>query len=91
MLYNPYNPQIQNTQMNMFVPVHSDYEVVNYPVAPGNSIYFKHETEPLIYIKTMGMSQFDMPKMTRFRLVEENMNTPTVNSASVVGECVPLI
>lgn len=64
-----------NPQETIFIPVHSDAEVINYPVAPGNSVYFKHETEPRIYIKSMGLSQFDTPKITRYKLVEEPMET----------------
>ena len=75
------NPQMpmprtfMNTQETIFIPVHSDMEVVNHLVAPGNTVYFKHETEPRIYIKSMGLSQFDTPKMTRYKLVEEPMET----------------
>lgn len=64
-----------NTQETIFIPVHSDVEVLNHLVAPGNTVYFKHETEPRIYIKSMGLSQFDTPKITRYKLVEEPMET----------------
>jgi len=64
-----------NTQETIFIPVHSDAEVINYPVAPGNSVYFKHENELIIYIKSMGLSQFDTPKITRYKLVEEPMDS----------------
>ena len=90
----PMNNQFQNQPMisrnymtpqeTIFIPVHSDLEVINHPVAPGNSVYFKHETEPKIYIKSMGLSQFDTPKVIKYRLEEEslvvNANT-TDNSA----------
>lgn len=75
------NPQIPmarnylNPQETIFIPVHSDAEVVNHLVAPGNTVYFKHETEPRIYIKSMGISQFDTPKITRYKLVEEPMDS----------------
>lgn len=64
-----------NPQETIFIPVHSDVEVLNHLVAPGNTVYFKHETEPRIYIKSMGLSQFDTPKITRYKLVEEPMDS----------------
>lgn len=91
------NNQFQNQQMfptrnfltpqeTIFIPVHSDLEVINHPVAPGNSLYFKHETEPRIYIKSMGLSQFDTPKITRYKLVEEPMDSANSTSNTTQEE-----
>lgn len=67
---NPSEPVIQRT--NELIPV-SDKEVArNYPVALGNSVSFKDENAPFIYIKTMGFSQFDKPKFEVLRLVKED-------------------
>jgi len=79
-------PQIQN---GGFVTVHSESEARNYPVAPGTSVTFKHETEPYCYEKTMGFSQFEAPRFEKFRLVKEeepeapqNKETPAPAYAS---------
>lgn len=68
-------PQIQN---GGFISVRSEMEARNYPVAPGNSITFKDENTPYVYVKTMGFSQLDRPVFERFRLVKEE-ETPTQN------------
>lgn len=62
-------PQIQN---GGFISVQSETEARNYPVAPGNSITFKNENTPYVYVKTMGFSQLDRPVFERFRLVKED-------------------
>ena len=54
------------------ISVRSENDARNYPIAPGNSVTFKDENAPYIYIKTMGLSQFDSPTFERFRLVKEN-------------------
>jgi hypothetical protein len=40
-------------------------------MAPGNSIMFKIESEPIVIEKTMGFSQLDSPVVTKYRLVKE--------------------
>lgn len=60
--------QIQNTG---FVMVKDVNEAMNYPVAPGNSVTFKNETQPYIYTKTLGFSQLDQPIFETFKLVKE--------------------
>lgn len=92
-----FNNQFQNQQMfptrnyltpqeTNFIPVHSDVEVINYPVAPGNTVYFRHETEPRIYVKSMGLSQFDTPKVTRYKLLEEPMDSANSSSNTTQEE-----
>lgn len=61
-------PQIQN---GGFFPVNSENEARNYPVAPGNSVTFKDENLPYIYVKTMGFSQLDRPVFEKFKLIKE--------------------
>ena len=76
-MYNPYqtfNPQNyqQNYQQNGgFVSVRNEMEARSYPVGFGNSVNFKDETAPYIYVKTMGLSQFDTPVFEKYRLVKE--------------------
>ena len=98
MAYNPYygtagyNPvwfqqtapqnQIQN---GGFVSVRSEQEAFNYPVAPGNSITFKDEGQPYVYVKTMGFNQMEPPVFKKYRLVEEE----NLNAAPNVAEKQP--
>ena len=79
--YNPnaYLQQMQNQQMQQptiqqsgFVLVQSEQEARAYPVAPGNSITFKDESQPYCYVKTMGFNQLDRPTFERYRLVKED-------------------
>lgn len=61
-------PQIQN---GGFVIVKDVNEAMNYPIAPGNSVTFKNESQPYIYTKTLGFSQLDQPIFEVFKLVKE--------------------
>lgn len=69
------NQQIQQPtiQQSGFVLVQSEQEARAYPVAPGNSITFKDESQPYCYVKTMGFNQLDRPTFERYRLVKEEM------------------
>lgn len=67
--------QAQQIQQSGFIPVPSEEVARNYPVAPGNSVSFKNENAPYVYVKTMGYSPLDMPTFEKFRLVKED-NTP---------------
>jgi len=69
----PQNNQPVQQQPNRsdFVLVRSEDEARNYPVAFGNTVTFKHENEPYMYTKTMGMSQLDRPVFERYKLVKE--------------------
>lgn len=84
------NQQMQQAQQNQqpaiqqsgFVLVQSEQEARAYPVAPGNSITFKDESQPFCYVKTMGFNQLDRPTFERYRLVKEDspvtaQNAPT--------------
>ena len=63
-------PQLSNQTMM----IATEEEVMKYPIAPGNTIPFKIDGQPLIIEKSMGMSQFDSPKYERYRLVKEGQN-----------------
>lgn len=84
----PYYPQYYQPQMNQvpqmptqnpnqgrsdFVVVRSEDEARNYPVAFGNTVTFKHESEPYMYTKTMGVSQLDRPIFERYKLIKEQI------------------
>lgn len=64
--------QPQQIQNGGFISVHNIQEAINYPVAPGNSVTFKDENSPYIYVKTKGFSQLEEPIFKKFRLIEEN-------------------
>lgn len=53
------------------IPVRNEFEARNYPIALGNSLTFKDESAPYVYVKTMGFSPFDKPNFEKFRLVKE--------------------
>ena len=86
---NPYQQNFQQgfqqtnqIQSGGLVSVRSVEEAYNYPVAPGNSITFKDETQPYVYTKTKGFSPLEQPVFEKYRLVKvdetNNMaqNTP---------------
>jgi hypothetical protein len=91
------NQQMQQAQQNQpvqqptiqqsgFVLVQSEQEARAYPVAPGNSITFKDESQPYCYVKTMGFNQLDRPVFERYRLVKEDSLATAQNApASVDG------
>lgn len=66
---------------NSIINVRDENEARNYPVAPGNSITFKDENTPYIYVKTMGFNQLDSPSFERFKLVREDI-PPNVENTS---------
>lgn len=68
----PQQGQPQQIQNGGFVSVRSRAEAQGYPVAPGNSVTFKDETAPFVYVKTMGFSSLDRPTFEAFRLVKED-------------------
>lgn len=79
MAYYPYqiNPFVQQQQpQQAFVSVRSEQEAMSYPVAPGNSIVFKDESQPFCYVKSMSYNQFDRPTFDRYRLVKEEVSEP---------------
>lgn len=69
----PQQMQQPAIQQSGFVLVQSEQEARAYPVAPGNSITFKDESQPYCYVKTMGFNQLDRPTFERYRLVKEEM------------------
>ena len=87
--YNyPYYPTQSNaypTQMNVnptqptqiqdggFVSIPSEEMVYSYPVGMGKCVTFKVEGKPIILEKSMGFSQFETPRIKRYRLVEEEV------------------
>lgn len=73
-------PQYQMPQQKPqtgFVVVGTEDEALKYPMAPGNSIMFKVESQPIVIEKTMGFSQLDSPVIAKYRLVKEDAPEPT--------------
>lgn len=75
-------PQIQNGGL---VSVRNIQEALNYPIAPGNSVMFKDESSPFIYVKTKGFSQLEEPIFEKYRLVKEEQPQTVNNAESVVN------
>ena len=65
----PTQPQYQS---GGFMVIPSEDMVKNYPVAPGNCVTFKIEGKPVVMEKSMGFSQFESPRIDRYRLVKED-------------------
>ena len=80
MYYQQPQPQQHNQQIQNggFVSAPSMDYARSYPVAPGNSVTFKIESQPYICTKTLGFSQLDQPIFEVFKLVkEEHAEAPT--------------
>lgn len=78
MQYQPQaQQQMQQPQQQMqiqnggFVPIRDESMVYSYPVEFGKCVTFKVEGKPIVIEKSMGFSQFESPKIERYRLVKE--------------------
>ena len=78
--------QPQQIQNGGFISVHNIQEAINYPVAPGNSVTFKDENSPYIYVKTKGFSQLEEPTFKKFRLIEENDTQQQENTTTATEQ-----
>ena len=74
MTYQSQPLQIQNGGL---ISVRNEMEARNYPIASGTSITFKDESQPYVYVKTMGFSQLDRPTFEKFRLIKEDATETT--------------
>ena len=73
-MFNNFYPQMTpQYSQNGLVSVQNESEARSYPVGYGNSVMFKDETQPYIYVKTMGCSQLEQPKFEKYRLVKETV------------------
>ena len=75
-IQQPVQTQQPEIRQNGFIRVKDEAEVDAYPIAPGNSVTFIHETEPFVFVKTLGFSQFDHPVKEKYRLVKETPEEP---------------
>lgn len=78
-------PQPMQIQNGGFVSVRSAQEAFNYPVALGNSVTFKDETAPFIYVKTRGFSQLEEPIFEQFQLVKVDNTQKAVDPAQTTS------
>ena len=76
-------PQIQN---GGFISVRSAQEAFNYPVALGNSVTFKDETAPYIYVKTRGFSQLEEPVFERYQRVKVENQQKSAETVPITNE-----
>lgn len=65
-MYPTYYNQNQQSQVG-FMSIRGRDIAVNYPIAPGNTIFFKDELAPYVYVKTMGYSPLDRPTLETYR------------------------
>ncbi len=78
----PYYNQNQSSQVG-FMSVRGRDIAVNYPIAPGNTIFFKDETAPFIYVKTMGYSPLDKPTLDIYKREDLTVSPVTESKPSV--------
>lgn len=78
-------PQPMQIQNGGFVSVRSAQEAFNYPVALGNSVTFKDETAPFIYVKTRGFSQLEEPVFEQFQLVKVDNSQKATDPAQTTS------
>ena len=83
--YQQYQQAPQTIQNGGFVSVRSAQEAFNYPVALGNSVTFKDETAPYIYVKTRGFSQLEEPVFEQFQLVKVDNSQKVAESAQITS------
>lgn len=81
----PVQNQQQQIQNGGLVSVRNIQEALNYPIAPGNSVMFKDENSPFIYVKTKGFSQLEEPIFEKYRLVKEEQPQAINNTENIVN------
>ena len=62
----------------------------NYPIQRGNSVTFRDENLPYIYIKTLGFGQLDLPVFEKYRLVKENAQIAQIQPEKVTDDTLPI-
>lgn len=71
---------LQQQSQSTFVSIPNEDMVNTYPVGPGNCVTFKVEGKPIMIEKSMGFSQFDSPKIERYRIVKEEITPINVDT-----------
>lgn len=75
-------PQQMQIQNGGLVSVRSAQEAFYYPVALGNSVTFKDETAPFIYVKTRGFNQLEEPIFEQFQKVDNTQKAAEPEQAT---------
>jgi hypothetical protein len=65
--------------MGFFVPVANENVARNYPVGYGNTVVFKDENSPRMYVKAMGYSQLESPIFEKYVREEDKPISDDVN------------
>lgn len=68
--------------MGFFVPVANENVARNYPVGYGNTVVFKDENSPRMYVKAMGYSQLESPIFEKYVREEDKPISDDVNEKS---------
>lgn len=68
--------------MGFFVPVANENVARNYPVGYGNTVVFKDENSPKMYVKAMGYSQLESPIFEKYVREEDKPISDDVNEKS---------
>jgi len=81
-------PQQVPQQMNNggVISIPSEQDARNYPVAPGNSVIFKDETQPYLYVKSMSFNQMEQPTFEKYRLEKESVEVVPQSSYATQNE-----
>lgn len=74
--------QPQTQPQTSFLSIPNEEMVNTYPVAPGNCVTFKVEGKPIVIEKSMSFSQFDSPRIERYRIVKEDV-APIKNEVKI--------
>ena len=73
------NPAPTMPKMDVFVPVANEDVAKNYPVGYGNTVIFRDENSPKIYVKAMGYSQLESPIFEKYVREEDKPISDDVN------------
>lgn len=65
-----------------YIPTANTQEMLNYPIAPGQSATFICESERKLYVKSRGFSPFDAPVVEEYDIVKRG----DVNAQPAQGE-----
>lgn len=83
------NTQAQSQMISGgLISVPNEAEAFNYPVAHGNSVTFRNDNEPYVYIKSVGFSPLDRPIFEKYKKEEAEVvdNKPAANENPIFDE-----
>ena len=79
----PFYNQNQQPQVS-FMSIRGNEIAVNYPIAPNNTIIFRDETAPYIYVKSMGSSPLERPTFDSYVREDTISQEKTAEDTSVI-------